>query len=98
MNLVFKDFGNVLGGRGLAAKLREQIEISEGSVVLDFLDVRTVSHSFADELIGKLAEKLGSYSFKKKIVIKNLSESNREIFGFVISERVSKPKSITSEK
>ncbi len=59
MNLVFKDFGTVLGGRQEAAELRSKIESSSEVVTLDFADVRTVSHSFADELIGKLAQKYG---------------------------------------
>jgi len=89
MNLAFKDFGKVLGGRDTAEKIRVQIESSASTVILDFADVRTVSHSFADELIGKLAEKLGSSVFKEKISIINLSEDNRKIFSFVISERLS---------
>ena len=88
MNLVFKDYGQVLGGRDVAERIRKEIESATDVVVLDFQDVRTVSHSFADELIGKLAEKLGPESVKKKISIINLSESNRKVFGYVISERL----------
>lgn len=87
MNLVFKDYGKVLGGRDVASKIRSKIESSKEIAILDFQDVRTVSHSFADELIGKLAEKFGSALFKEKINIINLDKSNRKIFRFVISER-----------
>ncbi|MBN20215.1 MAG: hypothetical protein CL678_02920 [Bdellovibrionaceae bacterium] len=90
MNLDFKNFGQVLGGRKLAEEIRLKIENSLEPVVLDFSGIRTVSHSFADELIGKLAENLGPVAFKQKIKIINLSESNRRVFTFVISERSSK--------
>lgn len=92
MNLVFKNFGSVLGGRKVAADLRSQIESSSEVITLDFADVRTVSHSFADELIGKLAKKYGPAQFKEKIKIINLSESNRAIFTYVISDRISSSK------
>jgi hypothetical protein len=90
MNLVFKEFGTVLGGRELAEKIRKEIEDSSDLAVLDFADVRTVSHSFADELIGKLAAKYGAEAFRHKIKIINLSESNKLVFSFVISERQKK--------
>lgn len=89
MILVFKDYGSVLGGRDFAAKIRADILAFSGEVILDFADVRTVSHSFADELIGKLAIELGSEKFKNKIKVINLSEGNKKVFGFVISERLS---------
>jgi hypothetical protein len=88
MNLAFKEFGKVLGGRDFAEKLRNQIDSFDGVVILDFDGVSTVSHSFADELIGKLASKYGAVNFKKKIKIVNLSDINRKVFGFVISERL----------
>lgn len=89
MNLVFKNYGEVLGGRDIAASIRDEIESCNENVVLDFAEVRTVSHSFADELIGKLAVKYGAVDFKAKIKIINLSESNKKVFSYVIAERLS---------
>ena len=89
MNWVFKNYGVVLGSRDIAEKIRNEIESFEGVATLDFQGVRTISHAFADELIGKLAEKLKPSQFKKKIKIINLHESNRAIFEFVVSERLS---------
>ncbi len=89
MILEFKKYGSVLGGRDLAAKIREQVEQCSSEVVFNFENVRTVSHSFADELIGKLAAKYGAAEFKRKIKVINLSEVNRSVFSFVINDRVS---------
>ena len=49
--------------------------MSPDNVILDFAEVRTVSHSLANELIGKLAALYGAENFKKKIKITNLSDS-----------------------
>lgn len=93
MHLVFKDFGIVLGGRDLAGQIRQKIDAFDGAVTLDFQSVDTVSHSFADELIGKLAFSYGAEKFKEKIKIINLSEANRNIFGYVIADRFSEQES-----
>lgn len=56
------EFGSVLVGRSVAARIRERIEAaarsSNAPVVLDFSAVLTVSPSFADELFAKLPREL----------------------------------------
>lgn len=47
MNLAFKDFGKALGGSDTAEKVCLQFESTANPVILDFPDVRTVSHSLA---------------------------------------------------
>jgi len=51
----------------LATEIREQIASCASEVILDFEDVRTLSHSFTDELVAKLAVQFGAIEFKKKI-------------------------------
>lgn len=53
-----------LGGRSLANKIRNAALDAlstdpDARVVLDFAGIRGVSHSFADELIAPMSEKLG---------------------------------------
>lgn len=51
--------GRTLATRELAARLRSELEadlVAGLDAVLDFTEVRAVSYSFADELIGPLAE------------------------------------------
>jgi hypothetical protein len=54
------DFGSVLTGRSRAKELRERVEAQarQGSVVLDFEGISTVSPSFADELFAKMDPQL----------------------------------------
>ena len=88
-NVVIKirDYGRVVGSRKTAEEIRNKI-VDLDSSVLDFAEVDTVSHCFADELIGKLAELKGKDVFKTQVKIINLKESNRSMLLYVIEDRL----------
>lgn len=54
------------------------------ALILDWTGVNTVSNSYADEVIGKLYQELGSDKFRNKIQIANCDESVRSILNSVI--------------
>jgi len=57
MQLNLADYGKTLATRQLASKLRGDLLSQTGNdVILDLAGVLAVSHSFADELVGELAE------------------------------------------
>lgn len=57
MQLTLADYGKTLATRQLASRLRGDLLPNSGdTLVLDFAGVLAVSHSFADELVGQLAE------------------------------------------
>lgn len=81
------DFGQVVvsigdheagtGSRTAAAQLRvylsNQLKQGATSVLLDFEGVSVVSASFADEVIGKLAEELGPLRFFQRFQLRNMT-------------------------
>jgi len=75
-----RDHGTDLSSRQRAAELRglalKQTE-SVGSVSFDFSDVRTVSESFADELLAVLVEEYGEEWFREHIRVLNPSQTVR---------------------
>lgn len=57
MQLNLADYGKTLATRPLASNLRvDFLSDVHDDVTLDFAGVLAVSHSFADELVGELAE------------------------------------------
>ncbi|MCA9094459.1 MAG: STAS-like domain-containing protein [Planctomycetaceae bacterium] len=75
-----RDHGTDLSSRQRAAELRglalKQTE-SVGPVSFDFSDVRTVSESFADELLAVLVEEYGEEWFREHIRVLNPSQTVR---------------------
>ena len=76
-----------LAGRSVAYDVRREIlrflaENPEGTVVLDFSDVRGVSHGFADELLSPLSEELGDAT-PLRVRIENASPKVLEMIRFV---------------
>lgn len=60
-NFALADHGRTLATRSLAEELRTQVveDATHGEiVVLDFSEIRSVSHSFADEFVAQLAEEI----------------------------------------
>ena len=57
-------------GRELRGQLIRLVE-RDGEVQLDFAGVQTVSHSFADELLGVLIQRLGEDWFREHVRVVN---------------------------
>ena len=71
--------GTDLSSRSTGARLRQQVLslAKEGRVVLDFADVRSVSHSFADEFLAVLVEEQGEPWFRDHVKLVNHSSAVR---------------------
>lgn len=86
-------WGDFLGTRFLGEEARRQINIAlsgEPPVLLDFAGVSGVSHSFADEAIGVLAEEVGLDVLRTNVRFLNLNEEIKAVVRFVVAERSSK--------
>ncbi len=59
-----------------------------GLVVLDFSEVNVLSMSFADEVVRKLYDKLGSRGFAERFRLDNLNETCRQVICGVMGDRV----------
>jgi hypothetical protein len=79
-------------GRETAAPLRRKLEslIPDAGepIVLNFDGVTYPSSSFLDELLGRLAEKLGEEAFRHKIRIVNMTDRIRRMADVVIAQRL----------
>lgn len=70
-----KEFGTSLGSRVLGKEVSSMIDFEkEEEIILDFRDVKMVTSSFADEVVGKNCATLGLHNFFKKVQIVNSSE------------------------
>lgn len=84
-----KEFGTSLGSRVLGKEVSSMINFEkEDEVILDFEDVKMVTNSFADEVIGKNCAKLGLHNFFKKVQIINTSEQIKLILKKAIIDRL----------
>ena len=84
-----KEFGASLGSRVLGKEVSNMIDFEkEDEIVLDFEDVKMVTSSFADEVIGKNCTKLGLHNFFKKVQIVNTSEQIKLILKKAIMDRL----------
>lgn len=83
MKIKLRDYGSVLGSRKVAAEIRERLIFP---VEFDLQDV-LLSHSFADELFGKLGESFGPSKFKENIKIINIEETNKIMIRYVLEDR-----------
>lgn len=86
------ELGTDLSSRRVAGEFRERllaaIGPSEDDVcVLDLDRVRSVSHSFADELFAVLIETHGESWFKSHLQLQNLSPDVRETILEAIQQR-----------
>lgn len=89
MIVKLKDFGTSLGSRVLGKEVSNMIDFEkEDEIVLDFEDVKMVTSSFADEVIGKNCARLGLHNFFKKVQIKNTSEQIKLILKKAIIDRL----------
>ena len=80
------------GTRIAAEKFRTKIEnaiFNDGrKVVIDFDGVIVISSSYADELIGKLVEKLGLIRFMNEFKLVNLSSLNIGVLNRSVGQRL----------
>lgn len=84
-----KEFGESLGSRVLGKEVSNMIDFEkEDEVILDFEDVKMVTSSFADEVIGKNCARLGLHNFFKKVQIINTSEQIKLILKKAIIDRL----------
>lgn len=84
-------FGISLGSRVLGKEVSNMINFDkEDEIILDFQDVKMVTSSFADEVVGKNCAKLGIHNFFKKVQIVNSSEQIKLILKKAIMDRLTK--------
>lgn len=84
-----KDFGTSLGSRILGREVSNLIDFEkESEIILDFEDVKMVTSSFADEVIGKNCAKLGLHDFFEKVQTVNTSEQIKLIIKKAIIDRL----------
>ena len=89
MIVKLKDFGTSLGGRVLGKEVSNMIDFEkEDEIILDFQDVKMVTSSFADEVIGKNCARLGLHNFFNKVQIINTSEQIKLILKKAIMNRL----------
>ena len=84
-----KEFGTSLGSRALGKEVSNMIDFEkEDEVILDFEDVKMVTSSFADEVVGKNCAKLGLHNFFDKVQIVNSSEQIKLVLKKAIIDRL----------
>lgn len=89
MNVKLKEFGTSLGSRVLGKEVSNMIDFEkEEEIILDFQDVKMVTSSFADEVIGKNCAKLGLHNFFDKVQIVNATGQIKLILKKAIMDRL----------
>lgn len=89
MIVKLKEVGTSLGNRVLGKEVSNMINFEkEDEIILDFQDVKMVTSSFADEVVGKNCAKLGLHNFFKKVQIVNASEQIKLILKKAILDRL----------
>lgn len=84
-----KEFGTSLGSRVLGKEVSNMIDFDrKENIILDFQDVKIVTSSFADEVVGKNCAKLGLHNFFGKVQIINTSEQIKLILKKAIIDRL----------
>lgn len=89
MIIKLKDFGTSLGSRVLGKEVSNLIDFEkEDKIILDFENVKMVTSSFADEVVGKNCAELGLHNFFDKVQIVNASEQIKLIIKKAIMDRL----------
>lgn len=84
-----KEFGESLGSRVLGKEVSNVVDFEkEDKIILDFENVKMVTSSFADEVIGQNCSKLGLHDFFGKVQIVNASEQIKLIIKKAIIDRL----------
>ncbi|HEY1602107.1 MAG TPA: STAS-like domain-containing protein [Pirellulales bacterium] len=80
------DISSRARGAELRAKVEQQIRAGN-KVVLDFVGVRTISDSFADELFGVLLEDYSDIWFRENVEVRNIAQFPRKTILGAIEQR-----------
>lgn len=89
LNDEVQSYRSRLAGAPLRNKVRNLIKMyPDHKVFIDFSNVGTVSSSFADELVGKLALEIGKDSYEKKVRFINLNGINEDIISRAVGQRL----------
>lgn len=89
MIVKLSEFGKSLGSRVLGKEVSNMIDFEkEDEIILDFDEVKMITSSFADEVVGKNCTKLGLYNFFDKVQIVNASEPIKLILKKAIIDRL----------
>ena len=79
-------------GRETATPFRRKLESlipdATDPIVLDFDGVESPSSSFLDELLGRMAEKLGEDAFQSRIHVVNMTDRVKRMSDVVIGQRL----------
>ena len=85
-------FGENLGTRVLGIDASKEFDNllfeQNASITLDFKDIRVVTNSFADELIGKKVLKIGFAEFKKRVTMINVNDNIKAVIKKSIFQRM----------
>jgi hypothetical protein len=87
------DLASELTTRPVGAKARDRLVsllAEHETIEIDFHN-KTLTPSFADECIGRLAARLGLSDFRERVKLVNLSSSSRPLVRHVILTRCNTP-------
>lgn len=89
--IILSKFGNTLGTRVLGIEVRSvfnELFNQNDTIFLDFNNIRVVTNSFADELIGKKVKEIGLDTFKNSVKIINANENVKSVIKKSIKDRI----------
>lgn len=84
------DHGRTLATRPLGEALRVDLvkqAKGQGEVVLDFSDIRSTSHSFADEFVAQLAEEVEAGNFQFDVSISGATDDVERVVRRALERR-----------
>ena len=89
---MINDWHDGVSTRLSADKLRNDIVnnflATKRRIVLDFADLRVISSSFADEVLGKLVLEFGFFGFNNIVKLKNMNELIQQIVQRSVAQRM----------
>ena len=77
-----------LSGEQLRNDIINTFLITKRRIVIDFADLRVISSSFADELLGKLVLEFGFFGFNNIVKLKNMNELIQQIVQRSVAQRM----------
>jgi anti-sigma regulatory factor (Ser/Thr protein kinase) len=92
LEYILKDWRDGIGTRPSGKKLRTEIlnnyRQTKRRIIIDFVDLRVISSSFADEVLGKLLIELGFFNFNNLVKLKNMSPLIQQIVQRSVAQRM----------
>ncbi|WP_407540907.1 STAS-like domain-containing protein [Deinococcus radiomollis] len=91
--LRLRDEESNFGNRPTGLKIRNLIlnmmqQMPKNRIVVDFDEINLISSSFADEVFGKLASKLGVLNFSRILILKNTTNLVASLIDKAIAQRM----------